>query len=65
MDKSFIVDVINLLKEARNNTDIHVYATIAPAISSQFTYAKIEQVVCGIRKLGFYDVVEVALGQIW
>ncbi len=62
MDKSFIVDVINLLKESENNEDIHVYAAIAPAISSQFTYAKIEQVVSGIKKLGFHDVVEVALG---
>ncbi|SHI19033.1 4Fe-4S dicluster domain-containing protein [Sporanaerobacter acetigenes] len=62
MDKSFIVDVIELLKETKKNDDIHVYAAIAPAISSQFTYAKIEQVVCGIKKLGFHDVVEVALG---
>ncbi len=54
MDKSFIVDVINLLKESENNEDIHVYAAIAPpAISSQFTYAKIEQVVSGIKKIRF------------
>jgi [FeFe] hydrogenase (group B1/B3) len=62
MDKSFIVEVIELLKEAKENKDIHVYAVIAPAISSQFTYAKIEQVIKGIKKLGFHDVVEVALG---
>lgn len=62
MDKSYIVDVIELLKEAKSSDDIHVYAVIAPAISSQFTYAKIEQVVCGIKKLGFCDVVEAALG---
>lgn len=62
MDKSFIVDVLHLLKESKTNDGIHVYAAIAPAISSQFTYAKIEQVVCGIKKLGFHDVVEVALG---
>ena len=62
MDKSFIVDVIKILDESKKNKDIHVYAIIAPAISSQFTYAKIEQVVSGIKKLGFHDVVEVALG---
>ncbi|MBU5438603.1 4Fe-4S dicluster domain-containing protein [Tissierella sp. MSJ-40] len=62
MDKSYIVDVINLLKEAKDNDDVHVYAAIAPAIASQFTYARIEQVVCGIKALGFHDVIEVALG---
>lgn len=62
MDKSYITDVIDLLKESKKNKDIHVYATIAPAIASQFTYADIEQVICGIKKLGFYDVLEVALG---
>ena len=60
MDSSYIVDIINLLKESKKGT--RVYATIAPAISSQFTYASIEQVVNGIKKLGFHDVVEAALG---
>lgn len=62
MDKSFVVDVISLLEKARHDKEIHVYAVIAPSISSQFTYARIEQVVAGIKKLGFYDVVEAALG---
>jgi [FeFe] hydrogenase (group B1/B3) len=62
VDKSFVVDVVNLLKRAKKDDGIHVYAVIAPAISSQFTYARIEQVVAGIRKLGFHDVVEAALG---
>lgn len=62
MDKSYLVNVINLLKESRLEKNTRVYAIIAPAISSQFTYAKIEQVVSGIKKLGFHDVVEVALG---
>lgn len=61
VDKSFIVEVIDLLNRAKEE-DIHVYAAIAPAISSQFYYAKIGQVVNGLKKLGFYDVVEVALG---
>ncbi len=62
MDKSSIVDVIKLIKDSENNKKYKVYAMIAPAISSQFSYAKIEQVITGIKKLGFYNVVEVALG---
>ncbi len=62
MDKSYIVNVINLLKEAKVDRNVRVYAVIAPAISSQFTYAKIGQVVNGIKQLGFHDVIEAALG---
>lgn len=62
MDKSSVVDITNVLLEATENKDIHVYAVVAPAISSQFTYAKLGQVVSGIRKMGFKDVIEVALG---
>ena len=39
-----------------------MYAVIAPSISSQFTYAKLGQVITGIKQLGFYAVVEAALG---
>ncbi|WP_350343376.1 4Fe-4S dicluster domain-containing protein [Proteinivorax tanatarense] len=60
MDKSYITDVIKLLKKADGKNK--VYAIMAPAISSQFTYASIGQVVTGIKKLGFHDVIEVALG---
>ncbi|MBS4537748.1 4Fe-4S dicluster domain-containing protein [Clostridium sp. D2Q-11] len=62
MDKSYIIDALELLKESRLDSNLNVYAIIAPAISSQFTYVKIEQVITGIKKLGFHDVVEVALG---
>ncbi|MGE5632683.1 MAG: 4Fe-4S dicluster domain-containing protein [Caulobacteraceae bacterium] len=61
-DKSFIVDVIEELKKARKGKSIRLYAVIAPAISSQFTYVDIGQVVGGIKRMGFHDVVEVALG---
>ena len=57
-DRSSIVQIINELK----NVDNHVYAIVAPAIASQFDYAKIGQVITGIKMLGFYDVVEAALG---
>ncbi|SET15348.1 [FeFe] hydrogenase, group B1/B3 [Natronincola peptidivorans] len=62
MDKSYIVDVIELLKKAKAKDELRVYAVIAPAISSQFTYVRIGQVVKGIKLLGFHDVVEAALG---
>ncbi len=62
MDKSLILDVIGLLKNSCNNENYKVYAIVAPSISSQFNYAKIGQVVSGIKQLGFHSVVETALG---
>lgn len=62
MDKSFILNVIDLIKKSNNNEKYKVYAVVAPSISSQFTYAKLGQVVSGIKKLGFFHVVEAALG---
>lgn len=62
VDKSYVVDVLDLIKKSENNTKYKVYAIVAPAISSQFTEAKIEQVINGIEKIGFFHAVEVALG---
>lgn len=62
MDKSFILNVIDYLKNSNNNKEYKVYAVIAPSISSQFRYAKLGQVISGIKKLGFHTVVEAALG---
>ena len=61
-DKSFIIDVIDKIKKSENNTKYKVYAIVAPSISSQFVYAKLGQVVTAIKKLGFYTVIEAALG---
>lgn len=61
-DKSYILSAIDMLKKSENNTKFKVYAVVAPSISSQFVYAKLGQVITGIRKLGFYHVVEAALG---
>lgn len=61
-DKSFILDVIDILKKSENNTKYKVYAVIAPSISSQFTYAKLGQVITGLKELGFHTVIEAALG---
>lgn len=62
MDKSFILDVIDLIKKSESNQKYKVYAIVAPSISSQFTYAKLGQVISGIKELGFFTVVEAALG---
>ncbi|MBR6728633.1 MAG: 4Fe-4S dicluster domain-containing protein [Clostridia bacterium] len=62
MDKSFILDAIRLLKESENNENSKVYAVVAPSISAQFTYAKLGQVISGIKALGFHTVIEAALG---
>lgn len=61
-DKSYILDVISMLKAVQNDPKQKVYAVVAPAISSQFTYAKLGQVITGLKELGFYTVVEAALG---
>ena len=62
MDKSFILNVIDFIKKSERNTKYKVYAVVAPSISSQFSYAKLGQVITGLKELGFYTVVEVALG---
>ncbi len=57
-DRSSLVQIIEQIK----NPEKHVYAIVAPAIGSQFDYAKLNQVVTGIKLLGFYQVIEAALG---
>ena len=61
-DKSYILDVIDIIKKSENNTKYKVFAVVAPAISSQFTYAKLGQVIRGLKELGFHTVIEAALG---
>ena len=61
-DKSYILDVIRILRESENNTVYKVFAVVAPSISSQFTYAKLGQVIEGLKQLGFHTVIEAALG---
>ena len=61
-DKSFILNVIDILKKSQNNTKYKVFAVVAPSISSQFTYAKLGQVITGLKELGFFTVIEAALG---
>ncbi len=61
-DKSYILDVIDIIKNSEGGKNYPVCAVVAPSICSQFVYAKLGQVVAGIKKLGFGEVVEAALG---
>lgn len=56
-DRSSIVDVVNELKDGNK-----IYAIIAPAIVTQFHGSSLNQVVTGLKQLGFTDVCEVAMG---
>ncbi len=62
MDKSYMVNVVDIIKKSEENKKYKVYAVVAPSISSQFTYAKLGQVISGLKELGFFTVVEAALG---
>lgn len=62
MDKSYILNAVDLIKKSNNGESYKVYAMVAPSISSQFTYAKSGQVIAGLKKVGFNEVVEAALG---
>ena len=59
-DKSYIVDAVKILKNSKKD-NYKVYAVVAPSLSSQFSYAKLGQVISGIKELGFYSVMEAAL----
>ncbi len=61
-DKSYILDTIDYIKQSEGNKKYKVYAIVAPSISSQFTYAKLGQVISGLKELGFFTVIEAALG---
>ena len=61
-DKSYILNVIDLIKKSKQGKNYKLYAVVAPSISSQFSYAKLGQVIKGLKLMGFYTVVEAALG---
>ncbi len=62
MDKSYMLDVVDLLKKSDNNKAYKLYAVVAPSIASQFRHVKVGQVITALKELGFYTVVEAALG---
>ena len=61
-DKSFILNVIDMIKGSDEGKNYKVYAAVAPSIASQFIYAKLGQVITALKELGFNEIAEVALG---
>ncbi|WMJ75993.1 MULTISPECIES: 4Fe-4S dicluster domain-containing protein [unclassified Sedimentibacter] len=61
-DKSHIMEIMKMLDESINNTKYKVYCIVAPAVAAQYPETEIENVVTAIKKLGFYEVVEAAVG---
>ncbi len=61
-EKSYILDVIDIIKKSDKGNNYKVYAMVAPSIASQFSYARLGQVIAGLKALGFDTVVEAALG---
>src|SRR5574344_1394895 len=61
MDKSYILKCIDIARDCEANKR-RAYMVVAPSVSSQFNYAKLGQVITGIKELGFHEVIEAALG---
>ena len=62
MDKSFMLQAIDLLRAPEHDAENPVYAIVAPAIASQFHDVTLGKVVSGIKALGFDEVYEAASG---
>lgn len=62
MDKSFFLDVIDMIKGSDSGKNYKLYAVVAPSISGQFRDATLGQMVSAIKALGFHNVIEAALG---
>ncbi|MBR5230732.1 MAG: 4Fe-4S dicluster domain-containing protein [Clostridia bacterium] len=61
-DKSFLLNALKIIRESDHNRNYRVYAVVAPSISSQFVHVKVGQVITALKELGFYSVIEAALG---
>lgn len=61
-DKSYILDVIQMIKDSDHNKNFKLHAVVAPSIASQFRHVKLGQVISGLKEMGFYSVVEAAWG---
>ena len=60
LDVSSMVDVIKSIMDKQEKEEI--FAIIAPAVATQYPKATIGQITAGIKKLGFTQVREVAMG---
>ena len=62
MDKSYIKEVIDILKDSNFGKKYPTVAIVAPTISTQFKYATLGQIASAMHELGFSEIVEAALG---
>ncbi|MDF2612624.1 MAG: 4Fe-4S dicluster protein [Clostridia bacterium] len=60
-DRSEVIPVVKALQAAKTVKNTRLYAVIAPSIVTQYN-AHIGQIVAAIKKIGFKDVIEAALG---
>ena len=60
-DRSEIVSIVKTIEQVKREKSVNLYAVIAPAIVTQYN-ASIGQIVGAIKKIGFKDVLEAALG---
>lgn len=64
VDKGYLIDVLQLLKDSQNHTVYHVYAIVDPTGVDQVFNGSVGQIFGAIKELGFYDVVDDMLGQV-
>lgn len=62
VDKSYIKEAIDILKDSEGGKKYPTVAIVAPTISTQFKYATLGQIATAMHKLGFSEIVEAALG---
>ncbi len=62
MDKSYIKEAIDILKDSDFGKKYPTVAIVAPSVSTQFKYATLGQIATALHKLGFSEIVEAALG---
>lgn len=61
--KTFITFVIDHIRNNILATKKRpIFAIVAPSVAAQFPGVKVEQIIEGIKKLGFTDIVEAAMG---
>ncbi|MBE5741843.1 MAG: 4Fe-4S dicluster domain-containing protein [Clostridiales bacterium] len=61
-DRSYILDVIDMIQQSNEGKNYKIYAMLAPSVASQFRYATLGQINTAIKMLGFSEIVEVAHG---
>ena len=62
VDVSYIREILDMIEKSENNTKYKVFAVVAPSIGGNFVEYKNGQIISALKKIGFYDVAEAALG---